>query len=139
MTSHQVKLTKAARIGGKRIEAGNIVEVDAVVYGQLQYHKAAELIQTLSNHTEAVDADVIDVPAEETTVDTDVTDTPSDPATPIRALDSYTRQDIIELNAKEQRELIEQHDIAIERYKSLKAPELEQALLEALNLDGELL
>lgn len=49
-----------------------------------------------------------------------------------RTLDSYTAQEITDLNAKEQRAFIEQHNLQVDGYKRLTAPELEEKLLEVL-------
>ena len=52
-----------------------------------------------------------------------------------RAYTDYTVQEIIDMNAKEQKAFIETHNLAIDGYKSLKAPELEQALLTFLGFE----
>lgn len=49
-----------------------------------------------------------------------------------RAYTDYTAQEISDMNAKEQRAFIEQYGLEIEGYKSMKAPELDRALLAAL-------
>lgn len=49
-----------------------------------------------------------------------------------RAYTDYTAQEVIDMNAKEQKAFIEKHELTIDGYKSLKAPELEQALLDFL-------
>ncbi|MFS0878017.1 hypothetical protein [Solibacillus isronensis] len=52
-----------------------------------------------------------------------------------RAYAEYTAQEIIDMNAKEQKAFIEKHELAIEGFKSMKAPELEAALLAFLGLE----
>lgn len=42
MTNYEVTLTKAVRVGGKRQEAGAVVEVDERTYAELKYHQAFE-------------------------------------------------------------------------------------------------
>ena len=44
----------------------------------------------------------------------------------------YSKEEITAMNAKEQKAFVEKHNIDIENYKSLKASELEAALLTAL-------
>ena len=52
-----------------------------------------------------------------------------------RTYTEYTAQEIGSMNAKEQKAFIEKHNLAINGYKSMKAPEVEQALLTFLGFE----
>ena len=52
-----------------------------------------------------------------------------------RAYTEYTAQEIGSMNAKEQKAFIEKHNLAIDGYKSMKASEVEQALLTFLGFE----
>lgn len=52
-----------------------------------------------------------------------------------RAYTDYTAQEIIDMNAKEQRAFIEQYNLQVDGYKRLTATELEAALLSVLGLE----
>lgn len=42
MKQYEVTLTKAVRVGGKRRQAGTVVEVDERTFAELKYHQAFE-------------------------------------------------------------------------------------------------